>query len=276
MTKEEVRKVENIINDWISQGIAQNTKVMDINEAKAQGATALFGEKYEDKVRVVSIGTISKELCGGTHADNTSELRLAKIVAESAISAGSRRIEAVCSKSALNFLNEKADEIDAIAHSLKTPVKELSERIEKIVDDNKELQNEVTNLKNEVARYKFGSFLSKAKDIDGGKLLVTKVEAFEPQVLKTAVEAFASKLGDSILVIVSQKPDNTGMVMVRVSDNFVKQGINAGKLVGEIAKQCGGNGGGKPNFAQGGAKDLSNINEILAEVENKLSNTATV
>ena len=276
MTKEEIKKTENIINDWIGNRLEQHTEIMDINEAKGQGATALFGEKYEDKVRVVTIGNISKELCGGTHASNTSELRLAKIVSESAISAGSRRIEAVCANSAIKFLNEKAEEIDEISHSLKTPVKELYSRINKIVDENKELQAELTNLKNEVAKYKFGSFMSKAKNIDGGKLLVTKVEDFEPQVLKTAAEALTSKLGESIIVLVSQKSDNTGMIMVKVSDSFVKKGINAGKLAAEIAKQCGGNGGGKPNFAQGGAKDLTNINEILAETEAKLSESITV
>ena len=276
MTKEEVRKVENIINGWIADRLEQNTQIMDVNEAKSQGATALFGEKYDEKVRVVSIGNISKELCGGTHIKNTSELRLAKIVSESAISAGSRRIEAVCSNAALALLTEKADRIDEISQTLKTPVAELAERIDKIMADNKDLQNEVSNLKNEVARYKFGSFISKAKDIEGGKLLVSKVEAFEPQVLKSAMETLADKIGDSIIVFVSQKADNTGMVIVKVSDSFVKKGINAGKIVSEVAKKCGGNGGGKPNFAQGGAKDLSNINEILTELENELSNAVLV
>lgn len=276
MTKDEIKKVENIINDWISRQIPQYTKVMDINEAKNQGATALFGEKYDEKVRVVTIGDVSKELCGGTHIDNTAELRLAKIVSESAVSAGSRRIEAVCSNAAIRLLNEKADQIDFISHSLKTPIPELSSRIEKIVSDNKELQNEVTSLKAEVAKYKFGSFLSKAQNINGGKLLVTKVEAFEPQVLKTAVEALVDKIGNSIVVFVAQKPDNTGMIMVKVSDNFVKNGANAGKIVGDIARKCGGNGGGKPNFAQGGAKDLSNIDEILAEVETELMNVFAI
>jgi len=276
MTKEEIRKVENIINEWIAQRIDQKTEVMDINEAKSQGATALFGEKYEDKVRVVTIGNVSKELCGGTHIDNTTELRLAKIVSESAVSAGSRRIEAVCSKAALKLLNEKAEEIDTISQSLKTPVHELFARVEKLVSDNKELQNEVANLKAEVAKYKFGSFMSKAQPINGGKLLVTKVEALEPQVLKAAVEALVDKIGDSIVVFVAQKPDNTGMIMVKVSDNFVKSGVNAGKIVGEIARQCGGNGGGKPNFAQGGAKDLSNIDTILAQVEKDLTSAVTV
>ena len=272
MTKEEIQKVENIINTWIDQRLEQNTQIMDINEAKNKGATALFGEKYEDKVRVVSIGEISKELCGGTHADNTSELRIAKIISESAISAGSRRIEAVCADSAINILNKKANEVDSIAQVLKTPVNELFNRIDKLLTENKDLQNELANLKNEVAKYKFGSFISKAKDIDGGKILITKTEPFEPQVLKTAAEALVSKLGDSIVVFVAQKDDKNGMIMAKVSENFVKKGFNAGKIVSEIAKKCNGNGGGKPNFAQGGAKDLSNINQILEEIENNLIN----
>ena len=267
MTKEEIKKVEDIINNWISERLEQNTQVMDVNEAKSQGATALFGEKYDEKVRVVSIGNISKELCGGTHIDNTSELRVAKIVSESAISAGSRRIEAVCSKAAIRLLTEKSEEIDSISQALKTPVVELSARIDKLVSENRDMQNEINNLKAEVAKYKFGSFISKAKDIEGGKLLVSKVEAFEPAVLKVAVEELARKLGESIIVLVSKKEDNTGMILVRVSDSLVKTGANAGKIVGEIAQQCGGKGGGKPNFAQGGAKDLTNIDSILASIE---------
>ncbi len=271
MTKEEIRKVENIINEWISCAIAQKTEVLNIEEAKKQGATALFGEKYEEDVRVVSIGEISKELCGGTHAHNTLELRLAKIVSESAVAAGTRRIEAVCADAALKFLNEKADEIDGISQSLKTPINEIAERIQKLQSENKDLQGETSHLKNEIAKYKFGSFASKAKDIDGGKLLVSTVEAFEPQVLKTAVEELTAKIGESVVVLVSQKPDNTGFIMVKVSDSFVKKGVNAGKIVGDIAKQCGGNGGGKPNFAQGGAKDLTDIQKILQEIEQQLS-----
>ncbi|MBQ2871471.1 alanine--tRNA ligase [bacterium] len=269
MSKDEIKKVEDLINGWISDRLEQHTEVMDVNEARSQGAMALFGEKYDEKVRVVSIGNISKELCGGTHIDNTSELRVAKIVSESAISAGSRRIEAVCSKAAIKLLTEKAEEIDSISQALKTPVVELGARIDKIVAENRDMQNEINNLKAEVAKYKFGSFVSKAKDINGGKLLVSKVEAFEPNVLKVAMEELARKLGESVIILVSQKEDGTGMILVRVSDSLVKSGINAGKLVGEIAQQCGGKGGGKPNFAQGGAKDLSNINEILAKIESQ-------
>lgn len=269
MSKDEIKKVEDLINGWISDRLEQHTEVMDVNEARSQGAMALFGEKYDEKVRVVSIGNISKELCGGTHIDNTSELRVAKIVSESAISAGSRRIEAVCSKAAIKLLTEKAEEIDSISQTLKTPVVELGARIDKIVAENRDMQNEINNLKAEVAKYKFGSFVSKAKDINGGKLLVSKVEAFEPNVLKVAMEELARKLGESVVILVSQKEDGTGMILVRVSDSLVKSGINAGKLVGEIAQQCGGKGGGKPNFAQGGAKDLSNINEILAKIESQ-------
>lgn len=269
MSKDEIKKVEDLINGWISDRLEQHTEVMDVNEARSQGAMALFGEKYDEKVRVVSIGNISKELCGGTHIDNTSELRVAKIVSESAISAGSRRIEAVCSKAAIKLLTEKAEEIDSISQALKTPVVELGARIDKIVAENRDMQNEINNLKAEVAKYKFGSFVSKAKDINGGKLLVSKVEAFEPNVLKVAMEELARKLGESVIILVSQKEDGTGMILVRVSDSLVKSGINAGKLVGEIAQQCGGKGGGKPNFAQGGAKDLSNINDILAKIESQ-------
>ena len=267
MTPAEIQQVENIINGWILEQLPLETKVMDIEEAKLTGATALFGEKYDEKVRVVSIGDVSKEFCGGTHASNTSDLRLIKILSESAIAAGTRRIEAVVSTAALDYLNSKAKEIDKLSTKFKVHYNEVEERVEKILEENKELQKELQELKQENARNKFAAFITRAKDINGGKLFISKIEVADPDAIKAGMEFLASKLGESIIVLV-----NSRMVVVRVSDGFVKSGVNAGKIVGEISRACGANGGGRPNLAQGGIKDFSNIDEVLENVEKSLLN----
>ena len=269
MTPEEVLKVEKIINNWIKANLKLHTDVMTIEEAKLTGATALFGEKYGDTVRVVCIGDgencISKEFCGGTHASSTSDLRLLKIVSEGAIAAGTRRIEAVVSDSALELVNAKALELDKLSSKFKVHYDEVAERVEKLVEENREQQKEITELKAENAKTKFGSFLSKAQDINGGKLFISKIEAFDNDAVKAGIEFLANKLGESIIVLASPKS-----VLARVSDGFVKSGVNAGKIVGEIARATGANGGGRPNFAQGGIKDESLLTEILQKVENDL------
>lgn len=269
MTPDEIEKVETIMNNWIAQGFDVKTDVMDIEQAKLTGAMALFGEKYDDVVRVVSItdgqNCISKEFCAGTHARNIRDLRLVKIVSEGAIAAGTRRIEAVVSKAAFDFMNAKVKEMDKLALMFKTHYNEVFERIEKLSEENKEAQKQITQLKEENARAKFATFLSKAQEIEGGKLFVSKVENFDGDAIKAGIEYMAQKLGESIIILASEK-----MAAVKVSDSFVKKGVNAGKIVGEIARFTGANGGGRPNFAQGGVKDVSKLDEILTKVENDL------
>ena len=268
LTPDEIFKVENILNNWVAKGLAVHTDVMDIEQAKLTGATALFGEKYGDVVRVVSIGNetcISKEFCAGTHARNTRDLRLVKIVSEGAIAAGTRRIELAVSKAAFDFMNAKVKEIDKLSIMFKTHYDEIVERVEKLQEENKELQKELVAVKEENTRAKFASFLSKAQDIEGGKLFITKVENIDGNAIKAGIEFAAQKLGESIIILALKRT-----VAVKVSDSFVKKGVNAGKIVGEIAKATGANGGGRPNFAQGGIKDFSKLDEILAQVEEEL------
>ena len=288
MTPQEVEKTEAIMNTWVGQKLPIQTDVMDIEEAKLTGATALFGEKYEDVVRVVSIGgakkckcgghghqckhshtdepeVISREFCAGTHAKSTGDLRLVKIVSEGAIAAGTRRIELVVSNSALEYLNNKAKVTNELEAKFKVHTEEVLERVEKLAEENRELQKELTRVKEENARGKFATFISRAQDIDGGKLFISKIEDFDGDAVKAGVELLANKLGESIIVLANKR-----MVMARVSDSFVQRGVNAGKIVGEIARATGANGGGRPNFAQGGVKDASNLDEILAKVEAEL------
>ena len=271
MTPDEIFKVEDIMNNWIAKGYEVKTDVMDIEQAKLTGATALFGEKYDDIVRVVSITDgktcISKEFCAGTHARNIRDLRLAKIVSEGAIAAGTRRIELVVSKAAFEFMNAKVKEMDKLSLMFKTHYDETVERVEKLLEENKELSKKIEKLEEENARAKFATFASKAEDIEGGKLFISKIEDVSPQAAKTGVEFLSNKLGESIIVLANSKT-----VIAKVSDSFVKKGINAGKIVGEIARATGANGGGRPNFAQGGVKDASKLNEILAKIENDLKN----
>lgn len=262
----EIKRVEQIINDWIGEKLAVSTKVMKLEEAQQTGATALFGEKYEDEVRVVSIGDISKEFCGGTHARNIADLRLCKILSESAISAGTRRIEAVVGTTALEYLNAKEAEIDKLSTHFKAPYDEVFSRVEKLQDENKSLQKEFGALQSVLAKQKFNSYVEKAETIKNGKLFVSKIDPMDANAVKEGVEFLAQKLGDSIIVVVSPKTDGEGATIVaKVSDNFVNSGIQAGKIVSEISQKCGGKGGGRPQFAQGGLSDLNSINTVLEE-----------
>ena len=269
MTPEEIKKTEDLMNKWIGEGYKIDTKVMSIDEAKLTGATALFGEKYGDNVRVVSIEkdgkSISKEFCAGTHARELKDLRFIKIVSESAIAAGTRRIECVVSKSALNFVNSKTAVTDELCAKFKAHFDEVVERVEKLQEENKDLQKEIEKLQEENARAKFSTFLDRAEAIDGGKLFVTKVLDLKPLAMKIGMEFLSKKLGESVIVLASDKS-----VTVKVSDSFVKKGINAGKIVGEISRATGANGGGRPNFAQGGIKDASKLDEILPQIKAEL------
>ena len=270
MTPEEVQKTEDLMNKWIGEGYSINTKIMGIKEAELTGATALFGEKYGDTVRVVSIEkngeSISKEFCAGTHARDLKDLRFIKIVSEGAIAAGTRRIEAVVSKSALKYVNSKVEVTDSLSSRFKAHYDEVIDRVDKIQEENKSLQKEIEKLQEENARSRFSAFVDKAQDITGGKLFISKVSNLTPVAMKIGIELLSHKLGkENIVVLAGEK-----MVAAKVSDSFVQKGINAGKIVGEIARATGANGGGKPNFAQGGVKDFTKLDEVLGKIEAEL------
>lgn len=283
MTTDEIKKTENLMNKWIGDKLPVQTEVMDIEQAKLTGATALFGEKYGDFVRVVSIGgqkscqcngncnknheteVISREFCAGTHAKNTSDLRFVKIISEGAIAAGTRRIELVVSNAAIDYVNQKVDVVNTLESKFKIHTNEVLERIEKLADENREMQKELTKAKEDSARGKFATFISKAQDIKGGKLFISKIEDFDADAIKAGIELLANKLGESIIVLANNKT-----VIAKVSESFVKSGVNAGKIVGEIARATGANGGGRPNFAQGGIKDSSKLEEVLARIESEV------
>ncbi|MDR1326914.1 MAG: alanine--tRNA ligase, partial [Heliobacteriaceae bacterium] len=250
MTSREIADVEAIMNNWIWEGLDICTVEMAIEEAKRTGAIALFGEKYDEVVRVVTMGSISKELCAGTHAQNTGYMGLAKIISESAIAAGTRRIELAVSKAAYEVLNK-------LIENEKRRVTELDGKY-------KDTQKEIAHVREQSARREFAKMSVKANDFDIGKLLITRVNEGD---LKIGAEALAKKLGESIIVLASKTS-----VTARVSDGFVKKGFNAGQIVSEISKATGANGGGRPNFAQGGVKDAAKLDEVLEKVENDIKN----
>ena len=288
MTYEEIKKVETIINAWIGEKFEVTTKVMNIEEAQKTGATALFGEKYEDEVRVVSIGNISKEFCGGkcdndlsvisrefcggTHAKNIGDLRLMKIVSESAIAAGTRRIEAIVGITALEYLNKKESEIDKLSTHFKTPYDEVVARVEKLQEENKSMQKDLANAQHVLAKQKFSALVDKAQQIQDGKLFVARLDAMDANTLKDGVEILSQRLGNSIIVVVSPKLDGNGATIIaKASDNFVAKGLQAGKIVSQIANACGGKGGGRPQFAQGGLSDLTSVDKALEEIKKSIN-----
>ncbi len=271
LKQEEIKKVQDLINLWIKKGCKRTTKVMSLDEANQTGAMALFGEKYGDFVRVVSFDLgqecISKELCAGCHVDNALELRMAKIISESASSAGVRRMEVVCSDACFELLNSKSDVLDALSKTNKLPAEEIQDKINKLADEVKNLSTKLNDMEAINAKNQFSTFISRAKEVNGSKLFISKIEEFNPTALKSGIELFASKLGKSVVVLCSMKKDGTVFVIAKVSDELTKT-IQAGKLVGEITRALGGNGGGKPQMAQGMGKTQENIDNVLLKIEN--------
>lgn len=262
LTPDEIEKIENLINSWIEQDYDSQIIETTPDEAKAMGALALFGEKYGDTVRVISIDEISRELCGGTHARSTGEIRLCKIVSESAIAAGTRRIELVCAQAALEYLNQHQKTLEESAKKLKIPAKELPVRIDRLQEELSRQQKRISALEAEIAKAKTVSLHEQAQEISGGKLLVTRIDGISSKALKETVEKIADKLGNSIVVLASVT-DGKISILAKISDNFVQNGVNAGQLVNEIAQKCGGKGGGRPNFAQAGADDVTGLDPAL-------------
>ena len=270
LSEQEIEKVENLINKWINENHKGQTQELSIDEAKASGAIALFGEKYGDKVRVVSIEGVSKELCGGTHAESTGEIRLCKIVSESAIAAGTRRIELVCGQKAFDYMNIYYKELNKISKKLKTPPAEVAERLEKLQEELNLSQKRIDTLETEIAESKIDFLSGQAVVIADGKLLVAKVDGIPSKALRGLTEKIGDKLGNSVVVLACVEDEKIS-ITAKVSQNFIAKGVNAGQLVNEVASKCDGKGGGKPNFAQAGAKDASKLDGTLAGVKSKLS-----
>ncbi|MBR5420143.1 MAG: alanine--tRNA ligase [Lachnospiraceae bacterium] len=266
MTKEELEKVERIVNEKISENLPVVTKLMSLEEARKTGAMALFGEKYGTEVRVVDMGGWSVELCGGTHVSSTGSISAFKIVSESGIAAGTRRIEAITGEAVFAYYRDIEQKLEEAAEALKTRPAELLGRIESLLAENKSLKGEVNSLKSKAAGDALGDIVAAAKEIGGAKFVTRALEGVDMNGMRDLADRVCDQLGEAAVVLFSAA-DGRVNIIVKVTDELVKRGVNAGNLIKAVAPLVGGGGGGKPNMAQAGGKDPSGIEKALAAAE---------
>ncbi|AIE73163.1 MULTISPECIES: alanine--tRNA ligase [unclassified Synechocystis] len=271
VTTEELKQIEDLINQWIAEAHGTEVAVMPIAEAKAKGAIAMFGEKYGAEVRVIDVPGVSLELCGGTHVANTAEIGLFKIVAETGIAAGVRRIEAVAGPSVLDYLNVREAVVKELGDRLKAKPEEIPDRVSNLQQELKATQKELEAVKQELALRKSDQLIAQAQTVGAFKLLVADLGNIDPESLKTAAERLQQKLGESAVVLASIPEEGKVSLVAAFSPQLVKtKQLKAGQFIGQIAKIVGGGGGGRPNLAQAGGKDASKLPEALATAEQML------
>ncbi|MCI1590303.1 alanine--tRNA ligase [Heyndrickxia oleronia] len=266
ITSEELVKIEEIVNEKIWASIPVIIQSKPIAEAKEMGAMALFGEKYGDIVRVVSMGDYSIELCGGCHVANTSAIGVFKIVTESGIGAGTRRIEAVTGGAAYHLMNEQIHRLNEAAEKLKANPKDILTRIDNLLSDMKEIQRENESLAAKLSNIEAGSIIDQAEEIDGIKVLASKVQGVDMNNLRNMADELKQKLETGIVVLGSVQDDKVNII-AGVTKDLIDKGYHAGKLVKEVATRCGGGGGGRPDMAQAGGKDPEKLDSALEFVK---------
>ena len=272
LTAEELEKVENMVNDEISKGLTVKTDIMTADEAKKTGAMALFGEKYGETVRVVSMGDFSIELCGGTHVSNTAAISSFKIISESGIAAGVRRIEALTGAGVTAYYKDLEVKLEEAARAAKTDVAQLVKKIESMQDEIKNLHSENDKLKSKIANDALGDVMNDVVDVKGVKLLAVKVSGVDMSELRNLGDQLKDKLGDGVVVIASDCGSDKVNLIAMATENAMSKGAHAGNIIKAAAAVLGGGGGGRPNMAQAGGKQPENIGlalerakEILAE-----------
>ena len=270
LTAEELKQVENIVNEKIAENLPVITSVMTIEEAKKTGAMALFGEKYGEKVRVVNISEFSKEFCGGTHVGNTGEIRLFKIVSESGVAAGVRRIEALTGDAVMNYYAELENRLYEAAKAAKTEPAKLVNRIEGLLEEIKALHSENESLKSKLANNSLGDVMDKVEQINGFNVLATKVEGVDMNGLRNLGDSLKEKMSCAVIVLASAQGADKVNLIVMADEDAVKKGAHAGNIIKAIAPIVGGGGGGRPNMAQAGGKNPSGIDDALAKVKDNL------
>ncbi|MCK2016842.1 alanine--tRNA ligase [Peribacillus frigoritolerans] len=266
ITADEIEQIETIVNEKIWQSLQVNTDYKNIEEAKAMGAMALFGEKYGKIVRVVQIGDYSLELCGGVHVPNTAVIGLFKIVSESGIGAGTRRIEAVTGAGAYKLMTDQIGVLKDAAAKLKTNLKDVPSRIETVLAEVKDLHRENESLTAKLSNIEASSLVSNVKDVNGVQVLVAKVQATDMNNLRAMADDLKQKLDSVIIVLGSAQGDKVNLI-AGVTKDYIDRGFHAGKLVKEVASRCGGGGGGRPDMAQAGGKDPEKLDAALNFVE---------
>lgn len=265
MKPDEIRAVEDLVNAQIRRNLPIETKVMDLEAAKAKGAMALFGEKYDDHVRVLSMGDFSTELCGGIHADRTGDIGLFRIVAESGTAAGVRRIEAVTGEGALALVHAQNDQLHDIAQLLKGDSQTLNDKVRAVIERTRQLEKELQQLKEQQAVQESANLSSKAVEINGVKLLVSELTNVEPKMLRTMVDDLKNQLGSTIIVLATIADAKVSLI-AGVSKDLTDR-VKAGELIGMVASQVGGKGGGRPDMAQAGGTDTQALPAALASVQ---------
>ena len=264
LTEEEISKVEQLVNEQISNALPVVTKEMSLEEAKKTGAMALFDEKYGETVRVVTMGDFSTELCGGTHVNNTSNISNFKIVSESGIAAGVRRIEALTGEGLTAYYKKLEEELNTAAKAAKTDVAGLVKKIESMQEEIKALQSENQKLKDKAAKEALGDVMDQVKDIQGVNVLVTKVADVDMNGLRTLGDELKAKIGEGVVVLASSFEGKVSLVAM-ATDEAIKKGAHAGNLIKEIATIVGGGGGGRPNMAQAGGKNPAGIEDAISK-----------
>ncbi|EKS4614314.1 alanine--tRNA ligase [Salmonella enterica] len=269
MKPSEIREVEDLVNAQIRRNLPIETNIMDLEAAKAKGAIALFGEKYDERVRVLSMGDFSTELCGGTHASRTGDIGLFRIISESGTAAGIRRIEAVTGEGAMATVHAQSDRLNDIAHLLKGDSQNLGDKVRAVLERTRQLEKELQQLKDQAAAQESANLSSKAVDLNGVKLLVSELAGIEPKMLRTMVDDLKNQLGSTVIVLATVVEGKVSLIAGVSKD--VTDRVKAGELIGMVAQQVGGKGGGRPDMAQAGGTDAAALPAALASVQGWVS-----
>ena len=272
MTAEEIQKVEDIVNEKIAEGLPVKTDIMTVDEAKKTGAMALFGEKYGEKVRVVSMGDYSKEFCGGTHVKNTADIITFKILSESGVAAGVRRIEAITGDNVFAYYKKLENELNEAAKVVKTTPAKLVERLNHLTAEVKELQSENESLKSKAAKDALGDVMDKVREINGVKVLASSVVGVDMNGLRELGDSLKEKLGEGVILLASSNEGKVNLIAM-ATEEAMKKGAHAGNLIKAAASKVGGGGGGRPNMAQAGGKNPAGINDAIETVYAELEKT---
>ncbi|EKG9329509.1 alanine--tRNA ligase [Salmonella enterica] len=269
MKPSEIREVEDLVNAQIRRNLPIETHIMELEAAKAKGAMALFGEKYDERVRVLSMGDFSTELCGGTHARRTGDIGLFRIISESGTAAGVRRIEAVTGEGAMATVHAQSDRLNDIAHLLKGDSQNLGDKVRAVLERSRQLEKELQQLKDQAAAQESANLSSKAVDLNGVKLLVSELAGVEPKMLRTMVDDLKNQLGSTVIVLATVVEGKVSLIAGVSKD--VTDRVKAGELIGMVAQQVGGKGGGRPDMAQAGGTDAAALPAALASVQGWVS-----
>ena len=272
MTKEELEKVETIVNEKIAEAIDVETKVLNIEDAKKTGAKALFGEKYGETVRVVCMGEFSKEFCGGTHVNNTGVISAFKLVSEAGIAAGVRRIEALTGNGVFDYYKDIENKYNNICKLAKATPANLEEKISHLLAEVKALNSEIESLKSKAAGEALGDVMNQVEDIKGVKFLAVKLDDVDMNELRNLSDDLKAKIGSGVVAIASAQGSDKVNLIVTATEDVIKSGVHAGNIIKAAAPLVGGGGGGRPNMAQAGGKNPSKIDEALKAAKQILEN----